>query len=151
MKRFSFRLERLRELRERTERERATELGGAMREEQAQQEALDRARFELARATVQAASLAGCAPVAAGLLQNIDRARTFAEGRVDAATDSLQTASDRVGEERERYGLARRDLRVVENLKQKRFDSWREQGAREERNEADDVAQHRRTTKEERT
>jgi flagellar export protein FliJ len=150
VKRFAFRLERLRELRERAERERAAGLGHAMREEQARQLALDHARRELERAGTQAALLPTAGPVTAGLLQNLDRARDAAEGRVDEATDSLRGANERVGVERERYGLARRDLRVVEKLKEKRLDAWREAGAREERKETDEAAQHRRTTKEDR-
>jgi flagellar export protein FliJ len=148
VKRFAFRLERLRELRERAQRERAAVLGAAMREEQARQVALEHARLELERAGTQAALLPATGPVTAGLLQNLERARDAAEGRVDEATESLRGANELVSEERERYGLARRDLRVVENLRGKRFDAWREQGAREERKENDEAAQHRRTTKE---
>ena len=151
MKRFAFRLERLRELRERAARARAAELGHAMRDEQARQSAFDHARNELERAGTQAALLPAGGPVTAGLLQNLERARDAAEGRVDEAAESLRTANERVGEERDRYGEARRDLRVVEKLKEKRFDAWRQQGAREERKESDEAARHRRTMKEERS
>lgn len=148
MKRFAFRLERLRELRERAERERAALLGAAMREEHERQMALERARLELARAGEQAADMAASQPLAAGTLGNFDFTRDVAAGRVDAAADAVRTAGERVDEEREHYGVARRDLRIVEKLKEKRFEAWREQGAREERKEADDVGNHRRVTQE---
>ena len=151
MKRFAFRLERLRELRERAERERAALLGHAMREEDERRETLAQARGEVDRMGTQAAALPGGGPVSAGLLQSVDRARGVAEERVDAAVESLQAANERMETERGRYGDARRDLRVVEKLKERRFDAWRELGAREERKESDEVAHHRRITKEERS
>lgn len=150
MKRFAFRLERLRELRERAERARAAELGEAMREEQARQAALEHARLELERNVTQAALLPGSGTVTAGLLQNLERARSAAEGRVDAAAESLRGANARVGDERELYGLARRDLKVVERLKERRYDAWREAGARADRVEADETAQQRHHHHEER-
>jgi len=147
MKRFSFRLERLRELRERAERERAGQLGDAMRDERLRAQALERACRELERAGEQAAGLPAAGPVSAGLLHALDRARGAAESRADEAATSLKGASERVVEEREHYRLARRDLRVVERLKEKRYEAWREQGAREERKESDEVSQHLRITR----
>ena len=86
--------------------------------------------------------------MSAGLLQNLDRARAAAEGRVEAAGEAVVEASGKVEEERERYGEARRDLRVVEKLKEKRYDAWRETGAREDRKENDEAGAHRHTMKE---
>ena len=151
MKRFNFRLERIRELRERAARERAAVLGAAMHVERQQQHVLDQARLEYERAGTQAAEALEAAPVHAGVLRNIDLARAVAALRVDAASESLREASEQVDEEQARYGEARRDLRVVEKLKEKRFEAWRDEGAREEQKETDGVAQNRHTTREERT
>jgi flagellar FliJ protein len=149
VKRFAFRLERLRELRERAERERAAILGSAMREERDREEVLERARLELERAVTQAAALPGSAPIAAGLLQGLERARHLAEDRVDEAKAELVAASEQVEQEREQYGVARRELKVVERLKEKRHDAWREAGAREERKESDEALRHRGSANEE--
>lgn len=140
MKRFAFRLERLRELRERAERERAAILGAAMREEDACADALSRAQRELEAAREQLASAPAAGPVPAGFLHSLDTARGAAEGRVDAAAESLVEASQRVDEERGLYTGARRDLRVLEKLKEKRFDAWRDRLSREEQKETDGVA-----------
>ncbi len=149
MKRFAFRLERLRELRERAERERAAHLGAAMREEQAHADALAREREEMAKAGEQKANLAGERPVPAGLLQGLERARDAAQSRVDEATRRLDAAAERVDAEREVYGVARRELRIVEKLKEKRFEAWREGTAREEQKDNDEAGRHRHASTEE--
>ncbi len=151
MKRFTFRLERIRELRERVERERAAALGFAMRAEQESLEDLARARRDLERAGESAAEAAGAQVLPAGTLGNFDLSRDAAAARIEAAGDDLDAARVRVGDEQERYGVARRDLRVVERLKEKRFEAWREAGAREDQKETDSVALNRHSTKEDRT
>ncbi len=149
MKRFAFRLERLRELRERAERERAAHLGAAMREEHARAEALAREREDLAKAGEQAAGLAGPRPVPAGLLSGLERARDAAKSRIEDATRRLDAARERVEAERETYGEARRELRIVEKLKEKKFDAWRDGTAREEQKENDEAGLRRRASREE--
>ncbi len=151
MKRFAFRLERIRELRARAERERAADLGAAMREEHQSAELLAAARRELERTGEQAAAAASATPQPAGMLRNLNEARDAAEVRVEAASAELEAARERVAQEQERYGEARRELRVVEKLREKRLDAWREDGAREERKETDEVATNRHFTKEERS
>jgi flagellar FliJ protein len=151
VKRFLFRLERIRELRERAERERAAVLGAAMQAERAEQAALRRARLEFERAGEQAAGAAESATLHVGVLRNMELARAAAAQRVDAAAESLREASGKVDEEQDRYGEARRELRVVEKLKEKRFEAWRDENVREERKETDGVAQNRHSTREERT
>ena len=146
MKRFAFRLERLRELRERAEREQAAVLGTAMRSEREHEEALERARRDVERARAGKAELARSAPQAAGLLHNLERVRDTALERADAAAADLRTASERVEEERTRYHERRRDVRVLERLKQKRLEAWRDESAREEQKETDGVARRRTTT-----
>ncbi len=146
MKRFAFRLERLRELRERAEREQAAVLGAAMRAEHQRQQALERARAEAERARSGAAEVAMAAPQLAGLLQNLDFAHGMASERVDAAAAELTAATEHVDEERTLYGEKRRDLRVIEKLKEHRLATWREDNAREEQKETDGVARGRTST-----
>lgn len=151
MKRFNFRLERIRELRERAERQRAAALGLAMRAEQESLEALDRARRDHERAGESAAQAAGAQTLPAGTLGNFELARDAAVLRIEASGQELDAARVRVGEEQALYGESRRDLRVVERLKEKRFEAWREAGAREDQKETDSVALNRHSTKEDRT
>lgn len=146
MKRFSFRLERLRELRERAEREQASVLGAAMREEQRERDALARARAEYERIGEQAGQAAQSATLPAGTLRNLDLARDAAGVRIDAAADAVKEAQVRVGEEQERYGEKRRDLRVVEKLKEKRFEAWKDDASRAEQKDLDSVALRRHAT-----
>jgi len=140
VKRFAFRLERLRELRERAERDRAAELGAAMREEQDHREQLARARAALERVGEQAANAADGGATTAGMLRNVGLVRDVAGDHVDLVSRSLEAASARVDEERERWGEARRDLRVLEKLKERRLGDWRAESSRAEQKETDEVA-----------
>jgi flagellar FliJ protein len=151
VKRFAFRLERIRELRERAERERAAALGIAMRAEQESAEGLARAHRDQQRARESAAEAAGAQVLPAGTLGNFDLARGAAAIRVEAAGEDLEGARARVDEEQVSYRESRRDLRVIEKLKDKRFEAWREAGAREEQKETDSVALNRHSRKEDRT
>jgi flagellar FliJ protein len=151
VKRFAFRLERIRELRERAERERAAALGHAMRAEQESLDALGQARRAFERAGESAAKTAETQVLPAGTLGNFDLSRDAASVRIDAAGQELDAARVRVDAEQELYGVARRDLRVVDRLKEKRFEAWREAGAREDQKETDSVALNRHSTKEDRT
>ena len=151
MKQFSFRLERIRELRERAERERAAALGLAMRSEQESVDALQRAQRDFERAGESAAQTAGAQVLPAGTLGNFDLSRDAASGRIEAAGVDLDAARVRVVDEQDRYGVARRDLRVIDRLKEKRFEAWREAGAREDQKETDSVALNRHSTKEDRS
>lgn len=144
MKRFTFRLERLRELRERAEREQASVLGAAMREEQLERDALERARRDYDRIGEQTGRAAESAPLPAGLLGGLGLARDAAGARIDAAAEAVKSAQVKVGEELERYGERRRDLRVVEKLKEKRLEAWKDDASRTEQKDVDDVALRRR-------
>jgi len=150
VKRFTFRLERIRQLRERAERERAAELGVALREEAARADLLAHCEREYERSGESAAGVVESGTLPAGTLRNFDLARDAAARRIDDAARDLETASQKVGEERVRHGEARRDLRVIERLKDKRYEAWRVDDAREERKESDGVTQNRHATKEDR-
>jgi flagellar export protein FliJ len=142
MKRFSFRLERIRQLRERAERAQAAELGAAMREEQARLAALAAAQEHLERCHEQSAPADG-EWFRAGDMLNRSIARDAAAGHTEAASESVKDASDKVADEKAIYGDRRRDLRSVEKLKERQFETWREAGGRAEQKEMDGVALNR--------
>jgi flagellar export protein FliJ len=122
-----------------------------MRAEQESRDALERARLDRERACDGSAATAVAHVLPAGTIGNFELARDAALARIEAAGEDLDAARVRVGEEQEMYGVARRDLRVIERLKENRFEAWREAGAREDQKETDSVALNRHSTKEDRT
>jgi flagellar FliJ protein len=143
MKGFVFRLERLLQLRSRAESERAQALGQAMREEDAQRQVLEEASERLGRCGDQIAGvLDSVAP--AGALTNLGLAIEAAMRQVDSAELSHQAALDQTQLERELFGQARVERRVVERLRQKRHAAWTEEAARAEQSEQDSIARSRR-------
>jgi len=144
MKGFVFRLERLLQLRSRAESERAQALGQAMREEDAQRQMLEEASERLGRCGDQIAGvLGGVAP--AGALTNLGLAIEAAMRQVDSAALSHQAALDQMHQERELFGQARVERRVVERLREKRHAAWTEEASRAEQSELDSVARSRRS------
>ena len=146
MKKFAFRLERLRELRERAERARAAQLGAALRAEQVRADELQHAQGEFDRAGEQTVRAGQVGPLAAGLLRVFGLARVAASRRVHQAEESLEGARAEVESAQQDYGDARRDLRIVEKLKEKRLGTWREEVSRDEQKESDGIARDRRNT-----
>ncbi len=145
MSRFVFRLERLLQLRSKAERERAQALGRAMRHEEDQRQAVEEAARRLDRCGEQIADvLGGVAP--AGALTNLGLAVEAAARQVDSAVDSHREAVDQTDEERERFGQARMERRVVERLKEKRQADWSLETSRREQKEMDSVARRRHGT-----
>lgn len=143
MKGFTFRLERVLQLRSRAERERAQALGQAMREEEVRRQALERASERLGSCGEQIAGvLDGGVP--AGALTNLRLAIDAAMRQVDSATTSHQAAVDQTLQERERFSQARVERRVVERLREKRQAAWSEEASRLEQSEVDSVARSRR-------
>jgi flagellar protein FliJ len=141
MKRFRFRLERLLQLRERHEHEQAQVLGLALREEADRRDARDAASERLGRIGEQLAD-GGAAVTSAGTLRNLGLVVEAAVGEVEAAERSLRESLDRVAEEQERYGEARRERRVVERLREHRRENWTEDLKRDEQQEQDGFARH---------
>jgi flagellar export protein FliJ len=143
VKRFVFRLQRLLQLRTDTERERARALGLARLLEAARREALDHAQRDFERAGEQAGGEPGSV-FRAGELRNLALAVEAAAGRVDEADASHRAAEAEVSEEMERFGLARRERRVLERLREHREQHWVEERGREEQKDIDEVAGRRR-------
>ena len=149
MKRFAFRLERLRELRERAEREQASVLGAAMRAEQERRDALERAQRDYETSTEQVVRVGSGQTLPAGSLRNLDLTRDAASVRIEAAEESLRAAAEQVEAEQTIYGEKRRDRKVVEMLKEKRLEAWKEDVSRAEQKDIDHVALQRRSSREE--
>lgn len=149
MKRFAFRLERIRELRERAERAQASVMGAAMRAEEALRDSLVRAQRDFDTSTEQVVRAGGGPPQPAGALRNFELTRAAATARIDLATESLQVAQGEVVVEKERYGEKRRELRIVELLREKRLGAWKEDVSRAEQKDIDHVALQRRSVEEE--
>jgi flagellar export protein FliJ len=144
MKGFVFRLERLLQLRSRVERERAQALGAAMRREEDRRQALEEANERLGRYGEQIAGVMDDA-APAGALTNLGLAIEAAVRHMESAVESHQVALDQMQEERELFGQARVERRVVERLREKRQAAWTEEAARVEQREQDSIAQNRRS------
>ena len=143
MKKFTFRLERLLQLRERAERTQAAELGAAMRAESEQREALDRASAALDRAARDAAAPANGTFVAGAWL-GLDFAKSAVAGQVEVEQQALAQAAELRTLEQARWQDARQERRTVEKLKERRFESWREEISRDDQKTIDGLTQNRR-------
>jgi len=141
MKRFRFGLERLLQLRQRRERERAQALGEALREEEDQREVRDAATEQLGRIGEQLAG-GSAAITSAGALRNLGLTVEAAVDQVEAAERSHRESLERLQREQEQYGEARRERRVVERLREHRREAWGEDLKRDEQQEQDGLARH---------
>jgi flagellar FliJ protein len=142
MKPFTFRLERILALRARAERERARDLGEALRDEEARRTALREAVARLRRCGEQAQATAG-EVTTAGALHAIGLTVKAVADDLEAAADSHRAAEAALTAETERFGEARRDRRVVERLRERREAAWDLDAARHEQKECDNLAQRR--------
>jgi flagellar export protein FliJ len=142
MKRFSFRLERLLQLREAAEQERARELGVARRDEAerradavAGEERLAEARAQLAETSRGRAQ--------AGTLQNLDLAIGALARESQALADSHERSLERLEIERRQFEQARMAKRVLERLREQRHDAWNDAYTRWEQAQMDETAGQR--------
>jgi flagellar FliJ protein len=147
-RKFPFRLERLLDLKHRREKERAEALGRAMRDEAARREAMQRAEERLAESREQAQPPAGTTQPA-GTLRNLGLTIAAAAQHVDAATTAQEEAGRALEGERQRYQEARRDRRVIERMREKRYEDWTREADRTEQREIDGVALDRHVRREE--
>ncbi len=123
MKRFAFRLERILELRQAAEKERARELAQALNEEEAGREALRQGETRLAEARAQ---LSGTARVGlrAGTFRNLELSVSALTRQADELAATHEQALERLEAERQQYEQARRDRRVLERLREQRRVAW---------------------------
>ena len=139
---FRFRLERLLQLRSRTEQERAAELGAALRDEEVQQAALEAAVARLGRVGEQILENSERVTTA-GVLRNQGLTLEAAARQIEEAECSHDEAVEAVEDRQERYGEARKDRRVIERLRERRLAAWETETQREEQKETDGIARRR--------
>lgn len=123
MKQFTFRLERLLQLREATEKERARQLGEALREEEARREALRQSRERLEEARGQLQTTPGELNQA-GTLRNLELSVEMLAGQARSLEDTHHQSLQKVEEERARFEQARVARRVIERLREHRREAW---------------------------
>ena len=136
---FRFRLQKLLEIRETTEREcarRLAEAQAAMAAERERLHALEAARREAA----EKASRAGASGPKAGHLQSLGRMLEQLSERIDAARESWQESQKVVDRTRAEYEQAISERRALDQLRERRLEDWRTDQQTFERRHMDDVA-----------
>ncbi len=139
MKRFAFRLERVLELRQAAEKERARELAQALNEEEAGREALRQGMASLAEARAQLFDTTGTG-LRAGTLRNLELSVSALARQADDLQASHEQSLDRVEAERQHYEQARQDRRVLERLREQRRQAWAGEYQRWEQGISDETA-----------
>lgn len=139
MKRFAFRLERLLQIREVAEKDKARALGLAMREEEAQREA---ARIGLNRLEDARAQVSGTRgrPALAGTMRNLELAVEQLTVQAQALDEAHAKGLERVETERHQFEEARMAKRVIERLREQRRETWTIELARYEQSLSDETA-----------
>jgi flagellar protein FliJ len=123
VKQFSFRLQRLLQLREAAEKERARDLGEALREEEARRAALRESQERLAEAHNQLAATPK-EMSQAGTLRNLELTLQALDGEARTLESSHEQSMEVVEEERLRFEQARVARRVIERLREHRREAW---------------------------
>ncbi len=140
MKRFAFRLDRLLQLREAAEKERARQLGEALKEEEQRREALRQSQERLADAQDQLSSTPR-EMSQAGTLRNLELTVDALAGQARSLEDTHEQSVERVEEERVRFEQARVARRVIERLREHRREAWEVEMNRHEQGVNDEVGQ----------
>ena len=146
MRAFGFRLARLLELRQATERNQAAELGRAAGAEAEKSKQVESSSAQLEAVRDQAAATE--TPTAAGLLGAYRLAVQAASVQADADAKALDQARVTRDKESDRYTAARQDRQVIERYREKRLETWQTETARSEQQVQDEVAQRRSAGKE---
>ena len=142
MKRFSFRLDRVLDLKTSTERERARELGHAVRSEADRRYAIESSRRRLHEAHRKAAEVHP--PVRqAGLTSSVALAVEAARRVAEADVKALAAAIEHRKTVLQRFEEARQARRALERVRDKRQATWRQEAGRFEQSELDEAALHR--------
>lgn len=139
MKKFSFRLERVRQLRVAAEQEAARGLADARGLEDACREAVDAGMARLRDALAQVVTM-HTASGAAGMLGNLHLPLDVLRARLDADTVRLQEAGKAVETARLAYDAARQDRMALDRLHDQRRAEWEREVARHEQAALDEVA-----------
>lgn len=142
MKRFSFRLERVLQLREMAEREQARALAGALREEEERRAAALAGEARLAQARHQFLETPRELSQA-GTLQNLDLAIEALPAELRQLAEHHEASLERVEAERSHFEQARMARRVIERLREQRREAWGEELSRHEQGVSDEVGLQR--------
>jgi flagellar export protein FliJ len=142
MKRFAFRLERLLQLREASEKERARELGQARREEEMRRAAVVESEARLIEARAQFETTPRELSQA-GTLQNLELAMESLSANVRQLSDTHEQSLERLEAERQQFEQARMARRVIERLREHRRLAWGEELSRHEQSVSDETALQR--------
>ena len=139
MKRFSFRLERVLQLRRAAEQEQARVLADARREEEERRRLAEESatRFAL---TVRQLSATPTDLRTAGTLSNLMLTLEVAEAVAAAASALHQEALIKVETELDGFDRARQARRAIERLREHRQTDWQQEMSRVEQHEIDEVA-----------
>ncbi|KPJ95498.1 MAG: hypothetical protein AMS18_02720 [Gemmatimonas sp. SG8_17] len=139
MSSFVFRLDRFLRLRVHAERKRAEELGVAVREEEI-------SKLEAEAEAKRLEAIVGQPPIepgsvaTAGALQNRDLILDAAVQQADRAMDCHQDKKKAAELQRELWGKARVERRMIERLRERRESAWATNAARAEQREMDETA-----------
>lgn len=123
MKQFTFRLDRLLQLREAAEKDQARQLGDALREEETRRSELKASQEKLAEAREQYSSRPR-EMSQAGMLRNLELTIEVLAGQARSLEDTHVKSLERVNEERVRFDQARVAKRVIQRLREHRKEAW---------------------------
>lgn len=123
MKQFTFRLDRLLQLREAAEKDQARQLGDALREEETRRSELKASQEKLAEAREQYSSRPR-EMSQAGMLRNLELTIEALAGQARSLEDTHVKSLERVNEERVRFDQARVAKRVIQRLREHRKEAW---------------------------
>lgn len=149
MSRFTFRLQRVLELRETAEQQQAAILGEASMAEEARRQDSDRVARELESAHDQVGSATNGATTAAGMFRVLGLSIEAARLRALAADEALAAAEAKRLEELDRFAEARTARRAIEKLKERQAAEWAVDAARKEQQTMDEIALRRNAGREE--
>ncbi len=140
MKQFTFRLERLLQLREAAEKDRARQLGDALRDEETRRQELIAGQERLAEAQTQYSERPR-EMSQAGMLRNLDLTlEALANQARTLEADHLKSL-DRVNQERTLYEQARMAKRAIQRLREHRKEAWGVEVNRHEQSINDEAGQ----------
>jgi flagellar FliJ protein len=154
---FRFRLQRVLDMRERTERDAATALVAA--EEQAELARAEQERLRAAREVLAHHALANptasqeltgeepsaSGDVSVGALRTLQFLLGRLDERVEAAADAAASAEDVVSQKQDALRSAFRDRRALDRLREKQLEDWKAAASAADRNLMDDIALSRFT------
>ena len=139
MKTFSFRLDRVLQLRIRAEQEQGKRLAEAQQAETERRLISEAAAARVAEAIEQLSSTATDLRTA-GTLSNLMLTLEAARARSEAAAASHREAVLRAEAERASFDAARQARRAIERLREQRHEAWEQEVGRVEQQALDEVA-----------